>query len=83
MKFKDYVNKLNDILKDNPICGELEVITPSDAEFNDIYFPDGDYSLGHLNDDNEFINEEDIYDFNHDLEEGDEDLIEVNAIVIG
>lgn len=59
MTFKDYVNNLNQFLKENPELAEAKTIYASDDEGNSyrevIYYP----SCGEFTDDNEFHGEAD------------------------
>ena len=83
MKFKQYVEKLVEILEKNPNYANLEVIYSADDEgnsyeeirnFNDLL-------TGNFEDD-EFIEEFDVKELNEEADTTGVESIQINAIVI-
>lgn len=83
MKFKQYVEKLVEILEKNPSYANLEAIYASDSEGNSyekVYNID-DLLTGSFEDD-EFIGEDDVKELNEEADTTGVESIQINAIVI-
>lgn len=75
MKLKEFIENLNEFVKNNPECLEMNVCSSADDEgnrFNEIYYAP---SKGNLND-RDFINAEQFEEYD-DLTESD-----INAVCI-
>lgn len=62
MKLKEYIEKLNKLIAENPESLEMDVITSSDDEgnsYNEVHFAP---SLGRLDEDGEFDSLDDVVD---------------------
>ena len=57
MKFKEYVEGLNKLLKERPESAELDVVTSIDDEGNGYKLVSFDASIGHLDEHDEFTEE--------------------------
>ena len=60
MKFKEFVENINKLLKDRPEVGEYDVIISKDDEGNGYNMVSGTPTVGHYDDDEEFVWEREL-----------------------